>query len=278
VLYFLLINVLDNIKEIEKYIFAEYKRLAKVNNVQRIAIRLSNMCKTQEDCTEPVLIRYGYIDISGYTSVLNLEHNEEYLLAGMTKGHRSSITKAIRLGVEVKSYDQLTITEEKWRDFKESYFNAAKKHTRPDTTFELLFRFIQNGHGYLFESFEKAQWSGFIYILVYKSYAYYAMSCRNSEETTVANSQIIQWEVIKWLKKRNVKLYELGEQYFTPSFFYPVDSKMIAISQHKRGFGGILIPQVSGEYYFSQEYFAKVWNSRYNKFYAYISEGCEISE
>lgn len=100
-------------KEIEKYIFAEYAILARENNVQRITIRQSNVCQTQKECVEPLLIKHGYIDMSGYTSVLDLGQDEERILAGMTKGHRSVITKGLRLGLEIKTYDQLTITERK---------------------------------------------------------------------------------------------------------------------------------------------------------------------
>lgn len=261
-------------KEIEKFIFAEYSLLAIANDVQRIAIRQSNAYQGKMEFSDTILTRRGYTDMSIYTSVLSLQRNEEQLLAEMTKGHRSAISKAIRSSIEIEKYDELTITADKWHSFKESYFTAAGKKTRPEKAFEILFQFIKDGYGYLFESFEQGQSSSFVYVIVYKSYAYYSMSCRNKEIVTV-DSQILQWEIIKFLKKKSILYYELGEQYFTPSFFYPVDAKKIAISQYKRGFGGELITQCSGEYYFSQEYFIKIWNQRCKKFRAYIFEECK---
>jgi hypothetical protein len=264
-------------KKIENFIFEEYQTVAKHNQVQRIVIRQSNIYQVLQETIDPVLIRHGYIDMTNYTSVLNLRQEEEELLAGMTKGHHSAITKALRIGVEVKIYDHLTITADKWQHFMESYFHAAGKKTRPDATFARLLQMIQHGYGYLFESVQEGKTTGFVYIIVYKTYAYYAMSCRMIEDTAAVSSQIIQWEVIKLLKKKDIIYYELGEQYFTPSFFYPVDEKMIAISQHKRGFGGNIVPQIIAEQYFSQSCFDKNWDQR-SKSYKRSALRSEINE
>ena len=264
-------------KEIEKFIFNEYKEKAVEKAVQRIAIRQGNIFQTKRKFTDPQLIKQGYIDISVYTSVLDLTQSDQQLLAGMTKGHRSAIKKAIRLETKVKFYDKYTITDEKWTEFKNAYFAAAGKQTRPNITFERFFQLIGAGIGYLFESSCQNQSTGFVYVIVCKSYAYYALSCRTLNDTA-EGSQVTQWEIIKLLKENKVGYYELGEQYFTPTFFYPVDPKMIAISQHKRGFGGLLLSQNTGEYFFSQQYLTTVWGERYRQFVSCFQELGELKE
>jgi hypothetical protein len=81
-------------------------------------------------------------------------------------------------------------------------------------------------------------------------------------DTGQVGSQIIHWEIIKFLKVKNIVYYELGEQIFSANLYYPVDQKKMTICRFKRRFGGALVPQLTAEYYYSSEYMKTLWNER----------------
>ncbi|SFL89259.1 hypothetical protein SAMN03159341_111123 [Paenibacillus sp. 1_12] len=252
-------------RNIKDLIFQETNRIAVYNQVKRISINLMNELQVGSDKGSLFLLKNNYIDTRYYTSVLNLQKPDEEILLGMTKGHRSAIKSSLQSGITIVVYDRKSITAEKFQSFKDAYFQAAGKITRPLNAFELLFYFIQIGYASIFESFYEGKSQGYVYVFYYKKYAYYAMSCR-SYEKEVSNSHSIQWKVIGYLRDIGIAYYELGEQSYGNTFFHPTDEKKVSISGYKRGFGGAVIPQITGEYFYSEEYFREVYLKRIKQF------------
>lgn len=246
--------------EVKQFIFEYYRKLAEQHQVQRIVLRHSNMKMTEEQNPEPVYLRNAFMELPSYTSVLSLQSDEEVIYKKMHDNHKWMIRKAQRLNAKVDVYDKTSISKEIMDDFINSYSKAAGKPTRPHSTFEKWHQFIQMGNGYLFKLKVSGEILGYVYILVYKNYAYYCMSCQLGGSEV--GSHIIQWEIIKFLKSKKIHFYELGEQFFSSTPYAPASGKIMTISRFKRRFGGSLVPQWTAEYFYSGEYMKTMWNGR----------------
>ena len=193
------------------------------------------------------LTRKGFLDTSLYSCIVSLNHEEKFLLSEMRKGHKAAVKKSTKQLTAV-CYDSDTITVDKLNQFRDVYFSVVGKVTRPPVTFDMLFEFIKSGHGLLFEAVFEHHIAGYSLIIRYKQYAYYAMACVVQEYKDCDVSHFLEWQAFCSLKQRNILYYELGEQYFGGTLSCIVSDKMKSISAFKRGFGGKLYLQCSGEY------------------------------
>jgi len=230
-------------------------------NVQNRCYLLSSTLKDVCDLNATDLAKSGFLDTSIYSSVLFLDQCENFLMSQMRKGHHAAIKKALKF-LSVNYYDSDSISPEKMEQFRERYFYIAGKVTRPYKTFDILYDFIKSNNGVLFEACLGNKAVGYSYVIIYKGYAYYAMSCTESEYKEFNVSHYLQWKIIIKLKQIGVIFYELGEQHFEPTFFYSVSEKIKGISAFKRGFGGRMILQISGEYFYDKEFFKKTFDER----------------
>lgn len=248
-------------KEVQQFIFELYHQLAKDERIQRIVIRPANPRMTgQPFPSDAAYLRYGFTELPSYTSILNLEGNEDVLFRHMSENHQRAIQKAMGLDAKVQIYDQQSISQDVYDRFVRLYFQAAGKVTRPESTFEKWYQLIKTGHGFLAELRLAGEPIGYVYVLAYKHYSYYSMGCNLSSDGI--GSHVIHWEIIKFLRTRGTRFYELGEQFLSANLPDPADKKNIMISKFKRHFGGSLIPQPAAEFFYSLEYMKKIWAKR----------------
>lgn len=254
-------------KSIEQLIFGNYMKKAGDYNAIKIAIRQSNGKISENRTDETLLIKNGYTDISNFTSVLDLSLDEQQILINMSKGHKSEIKKALKYDFTVNVYNANGLTRSKFMEFQDSYFQAAGKVTRPQQAFDILEQIVYLGNAFLLESVENDKTTGYVYIIHFKNYAYYAMSCRLHSNIEMVNpGHSLIWHAITYLKSIGIRYFELGEQYFSPNIYYPIDKKAISISLFKRGFGGDLIRQPIGEKIFSDKSIRAVYEERINSY------------
>lgn len=207
------------------------------------------------------LYKKGFFDTSTYSCILNISQNEDDLMSNMRKGHRAAIKKAQK-SLQCICYDITNVDEKVMEEFGKIYFMVAKKATRPDETFKKLHGFVKKGNAVLLKANLGEEIAGYTMVFYYKKYAYYAMACVIEKFKDQDVSHFLQWNAISYLKHHGICYYELGDQFFSKSFFHQVSDKSMSISAFKRGFGGRLVQQISGEYYFSLEYFKKVFQQR----------------
>lgn len=249
--------------DIQDLIWDEIQKLANRHNIGRIWMRANvqnNDYLSNINIYNP-LSKKGFLDTSLFSCIISLNHEEKTLLSEMRKGHKAAVKKSITQ-LKAVCYDSDSITVNKLNQFKDIYFSIAGKVTRPTETFDMLFEFIKNGHGLLFEAVFEHHIVGYSMIIFYKQYAYYAMACVVQEYKDYNVSHFLEWQAFCSLKQKNILYYELGEQYFGSSLSCIVTNKMKSISAFKRGFGGRIYMQCSGEYFFSKEYFDKVCIAR----------------
>lgn len=218
--------------EDRKEILQEVKRIAGENGIKRIQVN--------NDIRE-------YLNISGYTCILGLDNIQP------TKGHKSAIKKA-------EKYLAYRETADIDR-FKDDYFRIAGKVTRPDKTFELLGQWLKQGYGTLLEAQLDGQTAGYTYILHWEDYAYYFMSCVETEFKEYNVTHYLLSKAFEVLPHKGVKWLELGEQVY-PSIICQPTEKERNISKFKRGFGGKIILAPVSEYFFDGEYMRQVYEER----------------
>jgi hypothetical protein len=246
-----------------QYIWDEIKELSVKNNIYRVWFRKNFQNDTYGDFMqrENQFVREGFLDTSLYTNILCLKAEDKEILSGMTKGHSYAVKKSLNC-LECKISDAGSINKEDILKFRDDYYRIAGKVTRPSETFDNLYEFIKNDMGILLEAIYKENTIGYIYIVFYKKYAYYLMSCTDDNYKELNVSHFLQWNVIRFLKNRGIEYYELGEQYFAPNLIYQVTDKLRNISLFKRGFGGNMFFQYSGEYFFSSDYLNTMYMKR----------------
>ena len=125
---------------------------------------------------------------------------------------------------------------------------------------ESLFEFIKTGYAVLALAKKNGshEYISGIIVFLYKYKAYYAFSATDPTFQRIKGiGHFLQWEIIKYLKKRGCKYYEIGWN------LYPIISedvcslKELNISLFKSLFGGKTYPLFRGEKFYSAEYLRK---------------------
>jgi hypothetical protein len=253
-------------KKILKIIMNEIDRLAVEYNVLRLVMKIPltlSFCKKHIYSNE--LSQYGFLDASLSTVVVDLEGDEDKIWSGFSENHRRSIKKGLKY-LRTDIINQKNISPEVFADFKDFYFRIAGKVTRPDTVFELLYSYIQNGNAVIARALHGGLTVGYVVSLMYKNEAYYLMGASERDISEYPISHAIHWELMKYLKSKMVRHYEIGIQQYGATLQEMPSAKEVSISRFKRGFGGTVIPLFIGEKFYSKKYFQEVWLDRINKY------------
>lgn len=208
-----------------------------------------------------ILTKFGFLDTSLSTQILELDAPESSLLQGMRKGHRSAIKQA-HPEVEIRIVTSEDVTQEAFNAYRELHRVAAGRVTRPGRTFELMLEWIRKGDAILCGARLGDRWIGFAYVNLFRKAAYYSSSCNDPTHGGLPISHKIQWEVIRWLKDNGFTRYELGLQHFGQQLHDLPTDKELAIASFKRGLGGLTVPLFQGERYWSREVLRETWRGR----------------
>ncbi|MGH9831225.1 MAG: GNAT family N-acetyltransferase, partial [Blastocatellia bacterium] len=147
------------------------------------------------------------------------------------------------------------------------HHKAAGRVTRSLATFEMMYDWILRDNAVLAIGKYEGNLAGAAYAMMYKGSAYYASAANDPDlPSSVPIGHGLQWKLMEWLRENGCRRYELGsQQYGDLPHDFPSE-KEIHISSFKRGFGGATLPQLTGEKYYSREYFIKVCTERMNRF------------
>lgn len=231
----------------EKYgkkIMAYIDKKAKHYKCKKIMLRESPLGNPEEKAifyNYNHLLKYGYVDASSMTQIIDLRRTQEELYADIRKGHKSSIKRGNFYQIEI--YDKETVTDEMIEIYKEIYETDAGKVTRNSELYRYYLEFIKKGMGIIAFGKKDNNEVGVAIITLYKNTAYY--SSYGELENELGDNpigHILQWEVMKYLKAHGIEFYEIGEQVFGKTHYDIPEEKLIHISNFKRGFGGYTAP------------------------------------
>jgi len=254
-------------KEVFQFIFAEVDRLADQENVVRGRFMFSALSPNFLNNGIPInyLLKFGYIDISLNTQIIDLRKSEEELWKELRRNHRRNILKGEKF--KIKIYTSKNITKDIFNAYKKMHHKAAGRQTRPDITFDLMYDWLTVDLAFLaVVEFEDKE-IGFEYYLVYKNYAVGFSAANDPDyEKDYPIRHLLEWEAMKWMKKQDISFYEIGLQWygFLP-YDFP-DHKKLNISHFKKGFGGFTVSLIRGEKYYDKNYFLEVYQQRAKKY------------
>lgn len=252
-------------RKLLKLVFAEIDRIAEESGarVLRMRLALSPARAAQVPCHN-FLLKHGFLDVSLSTQILPLERSEEELFSGLESNHQRAVKKAQGL-LEVVLHDEQSLSPEAFAAFQRFYFKAAGKVTRPPGTFELLYGYLRSGLAVLGEARYQGRSVGYAATIRYKDAAYYLMGAGDAEFDLCPAAHLIHWEIIRYLRRKKTRFYELGIQQYGPALHDAPSPKELNISRFKRGFGGLAVPAFMAEKYYDAGHFREVMEKRLSR-------------
>ena len=255
-------------------IFEHVDQIALENNVQRMSIRCPVLSANFHKSSFPTpnwLLRYGFIDVSLHSQLLDLSQDISVLWQGMRRDLRKNISRD-ETQLEFEVLDKNNVNTSVFGKYRELHHLASGRVTRPLSTFDLMYEWIQNGHAVLFGAKCFGEFVGFFFVTVYKNGAYNGSSCRHPDYSHLSIGHYLRWEIAKWLKSNNIIYYEIGIQQFGNLPYDLPSVKEINISNAKRGLGGHIVPLYRGEKYYSQKYYHRIMQNRMERYSATLSD------
>lgn len=252
-------------------IFACVDEIANRYSVRRASFRFSPLAPDFTGSLLPkynYLMKYGYLDISLNTQVIDLSLSSQELENNLRKGHACDIKRGSSLLIS-KVYDASSISEKIFSEYCRLHHKAAGRVTRPQATFQMMYDWIKTNKAILISAEQEGSFLGFSLVILYKKGAYYGSGAYHPEHEDLPLAHLLQWEAIKWLKEKGFLLYETGWQQFGRQLYDMSSRKELNIAHFKRGFGGRTVPLFMGEKFYSEPYFRQVQQERIEK---YISE------
>jgi len=257
-------------EKILKFIFDHIDDLAKKNKVKRIKMKFPVLNRSFIEIGAQkynYLMKFGYLDNSFNTQVIDLQKGLDELRMDLRHGHDSDVDRASKF-LKEEIFDKENITEKIFEEYIDLHLLAGGKarKNRPKRTFEIMYELIKNNKAFLVGAKKDNKFVGFSYFYVFKDNAYYGSSCSEENLRELPITHFIQWKAIEWMNQKKYKFYELGLQYYSPSLSDFPTSKEIDIARFKRGFGGFAVSLFRGEKYYDKKYFLKIYQERVKKF------------
>ncbi len=254
--------------KILKYIFSYIDELAAKNEIKKASFRFSPLIKKGGTESLPwfnYLVKFGYLDFSSNTQIIDLNLSLENLQKAIRKGHKHNIVQGQREFV-VDVFDQNNISDEIFQQYRIMHHKAAGRVTRPNESFEIMKQWVKNGQAALFGAKYQDKYVGFTLIFMFGSGAYYGSAADDPDiDLKISSAHVIQWQIISWLKEQGVKTYELGPQVFSPQISQDTSPEELNISFFKRGFGGQTIPLLRATKYYDRDFLAAELGSKLKK-------------
>jgi hypothetical protein len=211
------------------------------------------------------LMKYGFLDSSINTQIVDLSSPLERTWSAFRKGHKYDTNRGEKY-YDIHIYDKSNADKEIFDQYRLLHHKAAGRVTRPIETFEMMYHWIISEGGMLCGVSKDDRFAGFSYILLYKKGACYASASDDPDfETRTPIAHVIQWHTMKWLKEKGYTTYKLGEQQFGPQLYDHPSPKDMSISFFKRGFGGNTVLQYRGIKYFNKAFMKKDLNTNLNR-------------
>lgn len=269
-----LANDLDKIEKdrterslIYDLIYGEIDRLAAEHEIKRAWFRQTPLAPANLAGKNRYnqLVKYGFIDVSLNTQLIDLSKSEALLWKDLRRNHRRNIKKADKFKTVI--YDQASISPEIFKFYKVMHYKAAGRQTRPDKTFDLMLEWLKQGLAFLVAVQFDNKLIGFEYYSIYKNSVYGFSAANDPEyEKDYPIRHLLEWQAILWMKRQKFDFYEIGLQQYGATLFDFPDKKQLDISHFKKGFGGLTVPWFMGEKYYDKNYFLTAYRERLKKY------------
>ena len=245
-------------KIISKFIIKNIDELALRNKVLKYKVMIDPLTQKLDSEQYNWLMRYGYIDASINTNIINLKETKEMLWSHIRKGHKHNIKQG-RKYCKVAVWDYSNPDYEKHELYRLMHHKVSGRITRSLRTFELQYDCLKNDEAILIGLFCDNKWIAFGCFVHLNKKAIYSSSVQNPEELdiSVPLGHLMIWTAIEYYNNREFDLLEIGWQHYSTQIFDHPSKKEIDVSLFKRGFGGKTYPLFRGIKYYDREYMKK---------------------
>ena len=142
------------------------------------------------------------------------------------------------------SKDSKDIVKKNIDDFKKAHFDMWGKQTRPDASWDSMLKSIIDDEAVLCFLEKNHETISYLFIGYHKKFCFgWSQVNLKKYEKDFQVRHFLEWSVIKFLKKRKFRFYELGERFYKYKGFKPSE-KYLSISDFKEKFGGSFYPKV----------------------------------
>lgn len=256
-------------KKVLNKVFAEIDRIAQENKIVRTRLQIPAICRRSinGNISFNYLNKFGFIDSSTNTRIVDLGKSLDQLRADMRKGHRHCIRDADEI-LDGVVYHSENINRKSFEQYKQCHISDAGEQTRPNETFEQMRTWIEDGDAFLVGAHRDGEFGGFSLFMAYDNGTYYASSARNPESDLVETSvgHYIQWVAIEWMKEQGYDAYDIGIQHFAKIPPQMASEKEQNISPFKRRFGGTTQTFYRGKKYYDPEFYQQVAQTRIKEY------------
>lgn len=203
------------------------------------------------------LLKHDFFETSLTTNIIDLGKSLESLYSNISKGNRSAIKSAVGNQFKVNISDKKNIKAAEFSKYKRIY-ELASGIKSDQKRWDVYQRLVTTGFGTLFLLKIKSTAVAGSFIFKYKNKAYYATSAidpKYRERTGIG--QLLQWEIIKYLKNTGYKHYEIGLNIYDSISESVYSKREISIGAFKSRFGAKVYPYFRGEYFYNMDYLLK---------------------
>lgn len=264
-------------KKVLDFIFKYVDGLSKSQGVIKASFRFSPLADVyilSKGYPSNYLLKYGYLDATFNTQMLDISPDPDQLKSEIRKGHKYDINRASRM-LDVHIFDAQSIDRATFELYCELHHKNAGRVTRPKITFDILYDWIKMRHAILVGTTLKGknQFVGFSYHVIYKNGACYGSACSDPDYNEMPIAHLILWDSIRWLHNNSIKRFEIGWQFYGSEFHYHTSKKEYQISKFKRGFGGEQVSQIVGEKFYDPDFFEKEYIDKIKKYKEHVISG-----
>ena len=235
-------------------VFAEIDRLAAENGVVACWMTIDPYQSLISDRYN-WLCRYGYIDCTIATNVIDLTNDLETLKAQRRKSYKSLINNGLRefkfCVVDNANYDRSVFDA-----YVAMHEKAAGRKTRSQSSFEKQDAALQKGEATLIAASLGEVYVHLAFFHHLNGYVYYSSSAKTPDYDLprLPTGPPIIWYAIEHFKLAGFRYFETGWQPLGPQLFDPVDRKHLDIAFFKEGFGGRNTALFRGIKYYDREF------------------------
>lgn len=234
-------------ERIEKECFRIIDELATNNNIKKTMLMVDPL---SVDYSYNVLMKYGYLDSSINTYIIDLNIDIETLWKQLRKSYKSLINNG-KEKYKIEIIDYTNPDFEIHNLYKELHHKAAGRITRPQETWDIQFQKIEDDNAILIGLKDEDQFVAFSYFYHHNNTACYASSSDDPDYTAdIPLEHTIIWSAIEYYKSRGFNCIDMGWQQFSHQLFDDPSPKDLSISFFKRGFSGRIITLYRGVKYY----------------------------
>ncbi|MDC0336050.1 hypothetical protein OAN24_04035 [Pseudodesulfovibrio sp.] len=241
-------------KSIQRQCFEHIHGLALKHGVQKAIFYADPVA---HDWTYNELFKYGYMDASTCTSIIDLTRSKEELWAGLRKSYKALINNVSKSHTFV-IVDADSPSRQLHDSYVELHRKAAGRQTRSMRTFDLQYEMLKQDKAMIVGLERDGVPIAMSYFEHHNFGAYYGSA--GDDPDAKGNDPLhhaVLWKAITRYKEKGFKHFEVGRQPLTSQLFEAPSKKELAIAFFKRGMGGATVPLWRAVRYFDAEFMDK---------------------